>query len=33
VKKLQTVITFDKEYGLRHSKNESCLKWDNEAPD
>jgi len=30
-KKLQTTITFDRELGLRHSKNESCLKQHNEA--
>jgi len=24
-------ITFDRELGLRHSKNESCSKWGNEA--
>jgi len=31
VKKLQTAITFDRELGLRHSKNKSCSKWGNEA--
>jgi len=30
-KKLQTTITFDRELGLRRSKNESCSKWGNEA--
>jgi len=30
MKKLQTAIIFDKELGLRRSKNESCSKWDNE---
>ena len=29
-KKLQTAITFDRELGLRRSKNESCSKWGNE---
>jgi len=32
-KKLQTAITFDKELGLRRSKNESCSKWGNEFAD
>jgi len=32
-KKLQTTITFDRELGLRRSKNESCSKWDNDALD
>jgi len=31
VRKLQTTITFDREVGLRRSKNESCSKWGNEA--
>jgi len=26
-KKLQTIITFERELGLRRSKNESCSKW------
>jgi len=30
-KKLQTVITFDRELGLRRSKNKSCLKEHNKA--
>jgi len=30
-KKLQMFITFDREFGLGHSKNESCLKWVNET--
>jgi len=30
-KKLQMVITFDRELGLKGSKNESCSKWDNEV--
>jgi len=30
-KKLQTAITFDRELGLRRSKNETCSKWGNEA--
>jgi len=30
-KKLQTVITFAAELGLRRSKNESCWKWGNEC--
>ena len=30
-KKLQTTITFDRELGLRRSKNESCWKWGKEA--
>jgi len=30
-KKLQMTITFDREFGLRPSKNESCSKWGNEA--
>jgi len=29
-KKLQIVITFDRELELRCVKNESCSKWDNE---
>ena len=29
-KKLQTTTTFDRELGLRRSKNESCSKWHNE---
>ena len=32
-KKLQMTITFDRELGLRRSKNENCSKWGNEAPD
>jgi len=31
VEKLQTVITSDREFGLKRSKNESCSKWGNEA--
>jgi len=31
MKKLQIVIIFDRELGLRRSKNESCSKWRNEA--
>jgi len=31
LKIVQTAITFDKELGLRHSKNGSCSKWGNEA--
>jgi len=31
VKELQTPITFDRELGLRRSKNEGCSKWGNEA--
>jgi len=27
VKKHQMTITFDREFGLRRSKNESCTKW------
>jgi len=30
-KKLQMTITFNRELGLRRSKNESCVKCDNEA--
>jgi len=30
-KKLQTTMTFDKEIGLRHSKNKSCSKWGKEC--
>jgi len=29
IEKRQTTITFDKELGLRSSKNESCSKWGN----
>jgi len=29
--KLQTTTTFDREFGLRRSKNENCSKWRNKA--
>jgi len=32
MERLQMVITFDRELGLKRFKNESCSKWGNEAP-